>query len=117
MFSRNRRNRHRPFPDRNAISGDTEMSIRLHQNNPTLATALEWLDKSGLGEIEKRDPRSTGPTACRWFGKKGKPHEVPADPKALRGLFEAVPAGAVGRTKKRRANVKWGIGRLLRLPG
>jgi integrase len=80
-----------------------------------LSDALQWVDQSSLGEVEKRDIRSAVETACRWF--KMTPHEVPADPVALRRLFRSVPAGAVSRTKKRKANVKWGVGRLLRLVG
>jgi integrase len=80
-----------------------------------LSGALEWLDRSELGQVEKRDIRSAVETACCWF--KMTPHEVPADPVALRRLFRSVPAGAVGVSKKRRANVKWGVGRLLKLIG
>ena len=82
---------------------------------PTLATALQWLDGVELEPTEKRDLRSAVETACRWF--RLPPDQVFADPVALRRLFKAVPAAAVGVSKKRRANVKWGIGRLLELAG
>lgn len=84
-------------------------------NIKTLAEAIKLLDEAQLGEREKRDLRSAVETACRWFKKP--PDQVPADPKGLRRLFEQVPAGAVGVSKKRRANVRWGIGRLLDLIG
>jgi integrase len=80
---------------------------------PTLAAPLIWLNKAGLTEIEKRDIRSAVKKACEWFKKS--PDEVPPDPAVLRRLFHQVPVGPVG--KKRLANIKWGIGRLLDLTG
>lgn len=90
-------------------------TLKTQKIAPSLADALEWLETAQLGKTEERDLRSAVETSCRWFKKS--PAEVPADPAALRRLFRQVPAGAVGVTKKRRANVKWGLGRLLVLGG
>jgi integrase len=84
-------------------------------NIPTLAVVLKRLDDAQLTETAKRDLMSAVETSCRWFKKSAE--EVPADPTVLRRLFRQVPAGAVGVSKKRRANVKWGIGSLLDLAG
>jgi integrase len=93
------------------------VSIGQHQVNAiqTLSAALNWLAGAQVPDTEKRDLRSAAETACRWFKKTAD--EVPADPAVLRRFFRQVPAGAVGVSKKRRANVKWGVGRLLHLAG
>lgn len=85
------------------------------QQTLTLATALERLEDMLPDSQQLRDLKSAAETAARWF--RASPRDVPLDPVALRRLFKAVSPGGAGVTRKRIANVKWGLGRLLYLLG
>jgi integrase len=81
----------------------------------TCSSALDWLETASLQPRDKRDIKSAIETACKWFKKT--PGSVPLDPSVIRRLFKSVSPGGCGVTKKRFANVKSSIRRLLELMG
>lgn len=88
-------------------------SIEQKSRMMTCRSALEWLATASLAPREKRDIRSAIETSCKWF--KRTPDTVPLDAAALRRLFKTISPGGCEVTKKRFANVKSSIGRLLEL--
>ena len=81
----------------------------------TMACAREWLKAAPLNAVQKRDMGSSIDAVCRWARKPAE--QIFLHPVALRNLFKTISPGGMGITRKRIANIKSGLGRLMRLMG
>jgi hypothetical protein len=84
-------------------------------SNPSLADALEALDKASLSQIQKRDTRSAVVTFCKALGLS--PADVPANMAYARRKLEGMSHTALGFSKGRWSNIKTGVARAIGLVG
>ena len=84
-------------------------------SNPSLADALEALDKASLTQIQKRDTRSAVVTFCKALGLS--PSDVPANMAYARRKLEGMSYTALGFSKGRWSNIKTGVARAIGLVG
>ena len=82
-------------------------------SNPSLADALEALDKASLSRIQKRDTRSAVVTFCKALASS--PADVPANMAYARRKLEGLSYTALGFSKGRWSNIKTGVARAIGL--
>ncbi len=88
-------------------------AILMTDESVTLRHVLDRLEDLDMGDVQMCDMKSAVITACRWFG--ASPEHVPADSGVLRERLAQISPGTTGVTRKRMANVRWSLGRVLKL--